>query len=66
MTTIRCAIGCMAGMNEERVGIELIVSVVVWFLLVLLAFAFVGAVVGLIVILLGCLLFAWWLVTIIR
>ena len=55
-----------AGMNEERVGIELIVSVMVWFLAVLAAFFFVGAVVGIIVILVGVGLFAWWLVSVIR
>jgi len=30
-------------MDEERIGIELIVSVIVWFALVLVAFFFVGA-----------------------
>jgi hypothetical protein len=53
-------------MNEERVGIELILSVIAWFALVLLAFFFVGAVVGVIVIVLGVLLFVWWLARIIR
>ena len=55
-----------AGMNEERVGIELTVSVMVWFLAVLAAFFFVGAVVGIIVILVGVGLFAWWLFSVIR
>jgi hypothetical protein len=53
-------------MDEERVGIELIVAVTVWFLAVLAAFFFVGAVVGIIVILVGVGLFAWWLVGVIR
>ncbi|MET0206133.1 MAG: hypothetical protein ABWZ63_06230 [Thermoleophilaceae bacterium] len=53
-------------MDEERVGIELIVSVIAWFAIVLLAFFFVGAVVGVIAILLGALLFIWWLVRAIR
>jgi Flp pilus assembly protein TadB len=53
-------------MDEERVGIELIVSVIAWFAVVLLAFFFVGAVVGVIAILLGALLFIWWLVRAIR
>jgi hypothetical protein len=53
-------------MDEERVGIELIVSVIAWFAVVLLAFFFIGAVVGVIAILLGALLFIWWLVRAIR
>jgi hypothetical protein len=53
-------------MDEERVGIELIVSVMAWFAVVLLAFFFVGAVVGVIAIVLGALLFVWWLARIIR
>jgi hypothetical protein len=53
-------------MDEERVGIELIVSVIAWFAVVLLAFFFVGAVVGVIAILLGAILFIWWLVRAIR
>jgi hypothetical protein len=53
-------------MDEERVGIELIVSVIAWFAVVLLAFFFVGAVVGVIAILVGALLFIWWLVRAIR
>jgi Flp pilus assembly protein TadB len=48
-------------MDEERVGIELIIAVIAWFALVLLAFFFVGAVVGVIAIVLGALLFIWWL-----
>jgi Flp pilus assembly protein TadB len=53
-------------MDEERVGIELIVSVIAWFAVVLLAFFFVGAVAGVIAILLGALLLIWWLVRAIR
>jgi Flp pilus assembly protein TadB len=53
-------------MDEERVGIELIVSVIAWFAVVLLAWFFVGAVLGVIAILLGALLFIWWLVRAIR
>lgn len=53
-------------MDEERVGIELIVSVIVWFAVALLAFFFVGAVVGVIALVLGALLFGWWLARMIR
>jgi hypothetical protein len=53
-------------MDEERVGIERIVAVTVWFLAVLAAFFFVGAVVGIVVILVGVGLLAWWLVSVIR
>jgi Flp pilus assembly protein TadB len=53
-------------MDEERVGIELIISVIAWFAVVLLAFFFVGAVVGVAVIVLGALLFLWWLARSIR
>ena len=53
-------------MNEERMAIEVIVSVLVWLLLVIAAFAFVGATVGIIVILVGGGLFAWWMVSVIR
>jgi len=53
-------------MDEERIGIELIVSVIVWFALVLVAFFFVGAVVGVLVIVLGALVSLLWLARIIR
>ena len=53
-------------MDEERIGIELIVSVVAWFLVVLAAFFFVGAVVGIIAILVGTCLFGLWFVRLIR
>jgi hypothetical protein len=52
--------------NEERLGVELTVSVIAWFAVVLLAFFFVGAVVGVIAIMLGALLFIWWLARIVR
>ena len=52
-------------MDEERIGIELIVSVVAWFLVVLAAFFFVGAVVGIIAILVGTCLFGLWFVRLI-
>jgi hypothetical protein len=51
-------------MDEERIGIELIVSVAAWFLVVLGTFFFVGAVVGIIALLVG--LFVWWFVRLIR
>jgi Flp pilus assembly protein TadB len=53
-------------MDEERVGIELIISVIAWFAVVLLAFFFVGAVVGVTVVVLGALLFLWWLARMIQ
>ena len=53
-------------MNEERLGIELTVSVIAWFAVVLFAFFFVGAVVGVVAIMLGALLFIWWLARIVR
>ena len=53
-------------MDEERVGIEFILAVIVWFAAVLLAFFFVGILVGFLVIFAGAGLLAWWLVTIIR
>jgi hypothetical protein len=53
-------------MDEERIGVELIVSVVAWFLVVLAAFFFVGAVAGIIAFLVGVCLFGWWFVRLIR
>jgi hypothetical protein len=53
-------------MDEERVGIALIISVIAWFAVVLLAFFFVGAVVGVTVVVLGALLFLWWLARMIQ
>lgn len=53
-------------MNEERTGIALILSVIVWFALILVAFFFIGALIGVLVIVLGALAFIWWLSRIIR
>jgi hypothetical protein len=53
-------------MNEERIGIALILSVIVWFAIVLVAFFFVGAVVGVLAIVVGIVVFIWWLARIIR
>ena len=52
-------------MSNELIGVELIVAVTVWFLAVLVAFFFVGPVVGIVAILLGAALFVWWLVRVI-
>lgn len=56
----------MPDMNEELVGIELIVAMAMWFLVVLAAFFFVGAVVGIVAILVGVCLIGLWLVRLIR
>ena len=53
-------------MDEERFGIEVIASLAVWFIAVLAAFFFVGAVVGIIVLVGGLLLMAWWIVRVFR
>jgi hypothetical protein len=53
-------------MSAERVGIELILSVIAWFALVLVAFFFVGPVVGIITIIAGGILFGVWLARLIR
>jgi hypothetical protein len=53
-------------MDEERIGIELIVSVVAWFLVVLAAFFVVGAVVGIVALVVGAGLFGWWFARLIR
>ena len=52
--------------DGERLGIEFIVSVTLWLLVTLVAFFFVGAVVGIIAILVGVGLFGWWLARLIR
>jgi hypothetical protein len=52
--------------DGERLGVEVIVSVSLWFLVTLAAFFFVGAVVGIIAILVGVGLFGWWLARLIR
>jgi hypothetical protein len=48
-------------MNEERITIQLVVSLVLWLGAVILAFYYVGALVGIIVILAGLAGFGWWL-----
>jgi hypothetical protein len=53
-------------MNEERIAIELIVSVLFWVVAVVAAFYFVGVVVGLLAIMIGVGLFGWWLARVIR
>ena len=53
-------------MDYERIGVEVIVAVIVWFLAVLVAFFLVGPVVGIAVILAGLLLFGWRLAVMIR
>ncbi len=52
--------------NEERVAIEVIVAVLVWFVALIAGFYFVGAVVGIIVILVGVGLLGLWLASMIR
>ena len=53
-------------MNEERITIVLVLSVVTWIVAVVLAFYLVGAVTGIVVILAGVSLFIWWLARLIR
>ena len=53
-------------MNEERIGIALILSVIVWFAIVLVAFFFIGALVGVLAIVLGIVAFILWLARIMR
>ena len=53
-------------MDYERIGVEVIIAVIVWFLAVLFAFFLVGPVVGIAVILAGLLLFGWRLAVAIR
>ena len=53
-------------MDGERIGIELILSVIAWFALVLVAFFFVGTVVGIGTIVAGGVLFGVWLAWLIR
>jgi hypothetical protein len=52
--------------DEERIGIEFMLAVIVWFAAVLAAFFFVGVLVGLLVVFAGAGLLAWWLVSVIR
>ena len=53
-------------MDSDLIGAELAAALGVWFLVVLAAFFFVGPVVGIVVILLGVILFGWWAVNAIR
>jgi hypothetical protein len=52
--------------NEERITIVLVVSLVAWFAALIAAFWFVGAFVGIIVIIIGAGLLAFGLVRVIR
>jgi hypothetical protein len=52
--------------DYERIGVEVIVAVIVWFLAVLFAFFLVGPAVGIAVILAGLLMFGWRLAVMIR
>ena len=52
--------------SGERIGIEIIVGAALWIIAIPLAFYFVGPAVGIIVIVGGLALFAWWLATVIR
>jgi len=53
-------------MSEERIAIQMIVSVCFWLAAVVAAFWLIGAMVGIIVILIGLGLFGWWLARVIR
>ena len=53
-------------MDEERIGIEYVLGVIVWFAAVLAAFFFVGVLVGFLVMFAGAGLLGWWLVSVIR
>ncbi len=53
-------------MSSDLIGAELAAALGLWFLAVLVAFFFVGPVVGIIVIALGVVGFGWWLVSAIR
>ena len=53
-------------MNEERIAIVLVVSAMLWLFAVILSFWYIGAGVGIIVILLGVALLGWWLARVIR
>jgi hypothetical protein len=53
-------------MSEERIAIQMVVSVCVWLAAVVAAFWLIGAMVGIIVILIGLGLFGWWLASVIR
>lgn len=51
---------------SDLIGAELTLALIVWFLLVLAAFFFIGAVVGLLVVAAGIIGFGWALVAAIR
>ena len=53
-------------MSEERIAIQMIVSVCFWLAAVVAAFWLIGAMVGIIVILMGLGLLGWWLASVIR
>jgi hypothetical protein len=53
-------------MSEERIAIQMVVSVCVWLAAVVAAFWLIGAMVGIIVILIGVGLFGRWLASVIR
>ena len=53
-------------MDLERIGIEYILSVIVWLAAVLAAFFFVGVLVGFLVMFAGAGLLGWWLVSVMR
>jgi hypothetical protein len=53
-------------MDSDLIGIRLTAALGLWFLAVLVAFFFIGAVVGIVVILVGVIGFGWWLVRAIR
>jgi hypothetical protein len=53
-------------MDYERIGVEVIIAVIVWFLAVLFAFFLVGPAVGIAVVVAGLLLFVWRLAVMIR
>jgi hypothetical protein len=52
--------------DAERLGIEFMLAVIVWFAALLAAFFFVGVLVGFLVIFAGAGLLGWWLVSVIR
>jgi hypothetical protein len=56
----------VCGMTSDLIGAKLAAAGGVWFLAVLAAFFFVSPVVGIVVILLGVVLFGWWAVDAVR
>jgi hypothetical protein len=51
---------------SDLIGLELTLALIVWFLLVLVAFFFIGPVVGLLLVAAGVIGFGWALVSVIR